>query len=78
MRIGDIFVGLPTFLMLILITATIRPRWIEWAHSFEDWSGWDKAVADGLDDLPWQGSTKGRVAEGATRYRARPAPAKRR
>ena len=50
----------------------------EMAVSREDWSGWDKAVADGLDDLPWQGSTKGRVAEGATRYRARPAPAKRR
>ena len=24
------------------------------AASREDWTEWDDAVADGLDDLPWQ------------------------
>jgi antitoxin component of MazEF toxin-antitoxin module len=50
----------------------------EMAASREDWSAWDKAAADGLDNLPWQGSRKGRVAEGPTRHRARPGSAKRR
>jgi hypothetical protein len=26
----------------------------EMAASREDWSAWDTAAADGLDDLPWQ------------------------
>jgi antitoxin component of MazEF toxin-antitoxin module len=48
------------------------------AASREDWSAWDTAVADGLDDLPWQADRKGRVAEPTTRYPARPGPGKRR
>jgi antitoxin component of MazEF toxin-antitoxin module len=45
----------------------------EMAASHEDWSAWDVTAADGLDDLPWQAGKKGRVAEPASRYRARPA-----
>jgi antitoxin component of MazEF toxin-antitoxin module len=48
------------------------------AASREDWSAWDTAAADGLDDLPWQAGRKGRVAECSTRYRAKPSPGKRR
>jgi antitoxin component of MazEF toxin-antitoxin module len=40
------------------------------AASRDDWSAWDTAAADGLDDLPWQAGRKGR--------RARPGPGKRR
>ena len=50
----------------------------EMAASREDWSAWDTAAADGLDDLPWQTAKRGRVAEAPSRYRARPGPAKRR
>ncbi len=50
----------------------------EMAARREDWSDWDTAVADGLDDLPWQADRKGRVAEPSTRHRARPGPRKRR
>ena len=50
----------------------------EMAASSEDWSAWDRAAADGLDDVPWQADRKGRGAEPSTRYRARPGPAKRR
>ena len=50
----------------------------EMAASREDWSAWDTAAADGLDDLPWQAGKKGRVAEPPSRYRARRGPAKRR
>lgn len=42
------------------------------AASREDWSAWDTATADGLDDLRWQNDRKGRVAEPRPRYRARP------
>jgi antitoxin component of MazEF toxin-antitoxin module len=50
----------------------------EMAASREDWSAWDAAAADGLDDLPWQTRRKSRVAEPPARYRAKPGPAKRR
>jgi len=50
----------------------------EMAASHEDWSAWDAAAADGLDDLPWQAGGKGRVAEPPTRYRSRSSPGKRR
>jgi len=48
------------------------------AASHEDWSAWDTAAADGLDDLPWQAGRKGRVAEPPSRYRAGPGSGKRR
>lgn len=48
------------------------------AASREEWSAWDKAVADGLEDLPWQTEKKGRVAEPPARYAAKRRPAKRR
>ena len=50
----------------------------EMAASREDWSAWDTAAADGLDELPWQADRKSRVAEAPARYRARPRPGKRR
>ena len=50
----------------------------EMGASHEDWSAWDTAAADGLDALPWLESRKDRVAEPATRYRAKPSPARRR
>ena len=51
---------------------------LEIAASREEWSAWDKAVADGLDDLPWQTGGKRRVAEPPTRSRTKHAPGKRR
>jgi len=39
----------------------------EMAASREDWSAWDTAAADGLDDVPWQGDRTGRVSEPPTR-----------
>ena len=50
----------------------------EMAARREDWSAWDAAAADGLDDLPWQPGRRGRVTESRTRYRAKPRPDKRR
>jgi ABC-type dipeptide/oligopeptide/nickel transport system permease subunit len=50
MRTGDIFLAMPGLLMLILINATLRSRWIEWAHDFEDWSGWYGFVETGAPD----------------------------
>ncbi len=39
------------------------------AASREDWSAWDVAAADGLDDLPWDADPR-QVAEQPSRYRA--------
>ena len=50
----------------------------EMAASREDWSAWDTAAADGMDDLRWQADRKGRVAEPRARYRAKRGPRKRR
>jgi antitoxin MazE len=50
----------------------------EMAASREDWSAWETAVADGLDDVPWQTGRKGRVAESPARYRAGRGSGKRR
>ena len=30
----------------------------EMAANREDWSAWDAAIADGLDDLPWRTDRK--------------------
>lgn len=48
----------------------------EMAASSEDWRAWDAAIADGLDDLPWDAGKGG--AKPSTRDRARPRPGKRR
>lgn len=32
----------------------------EMAANHEDWSAWDSAIADGLDDLPWQAGKRRR------------------
>ena len=50
----------------------------EMAASRENWSAWDTATADGLDNLAWEAGGKGRVAETPSRYRARQGPGKRR
>lgn len=50
----------------------------EMAASREDWSAWDTAIADGLDDLPWEARGKGRVAGTTSRYRAKQGPGGRR
>lgn len=36
----------------------------------EDWSEWDGAAADGLDDLQWDAAPRSRVAEDTPQYRA--------
>ena len=51
MRVGDVFFSLPSLLIMILLTATVRPRVIEWARDFEDWSGWEGFVRSGAPDF---------------------------
>ena len=41
----------------------------------EDWSDWDTALADGLDEIPWTPAKAKRIAESTRSY---PAGAKRR
>ena len=49
----------------------------EMAASGEDWSEWETAIADGLDNLPWQATSPGQVAERPARYAAKWRPTKR-
>jgi len=37
----------------------------------EDWSAWDAASADGLEDIPWDVARARRVADQKREYRAR-------
>ncbi len=37
MRVGDVFLALPGLLMLIMISATLRPRWDGWMTHFYGW-----------------------------------------
>lgn len=50
----------------------------EMAANSEDWGAWDTTAADGMDQLPWEGEKKSRVAEPRARYGAKPRPGKRR
>ena len=47
MRIGDIFAGLPSLMMLILVNATLSPRVIDAVRWIEDHSRFDGLVASG-------------------------------
>ena len=49
----------------------------EMAASREDWTAWDAAAADGLEDVPWHAG-RSRVAEKPSRDRGEPRPRKRR
>src|SRR5438093_8875035 len=42
----------------------------EMAASREDWGAWEDAVADGLEDIPWERDRAGRVAECPPPHRA--------
>lgn len=50
MRLGDVFFALPGLLMMIMITATVRPRVVELARDFESWSGIGGIVSSGVPD----------------------------
>lgn len=50
MRVGEVVAAFPDILLIILIAATLRPRIVEWARDFEDWSGWDGIVDSGAID----------------------------
>ncbi|MFQ5933389.1 MAG: ABC transporter permease subunit [Dehalococcoidia bacterium] len=50
LRVGEIFLAFPGILLVILIAATVRPRFEEWARSFESWSGIEGIVRSGAVD----------------------------
>jgi antitoxin component of MazEF toxin-antitoxin module len=48
----------------------------EMARSKEDWSDWDIAAADGLEEVPWSSEITHRVAEKKADYKTRRARGK--
>jgi antitoxin MazE len=74
-RIGDAVVMDERSDGLLLRPAGPGQRKLSWedtaremAASREDWSEWDAAAADGLEDLPWHGRRMPRVAESPPPY----------
>jgi antitoxin component of MazEF toxin-antitoxin module len=61
--------------------AVEKLSWEETARAMaatrEEWSAWEEAAADGLEDLAWQGAAA-RVAERRARYGVRRRPGTRR
>lgn len=51
MRTGEIFAALPGLLMMILITATLRPRYDEWVLEFTESTGMDWIRDTGFSDM---------------------------
>ena len=50
MRVGDAFFGLPDILLLLLITATVRPRVDAFFDNFDDWPVMGGLIDSGLPD----------------------------
>ena len=50
MRVGEIFLAFPGLLLVILISATIRPRVLAWAEGFQQASGLRGLVESGFVD----------------------------
>lgn len=50
MRLGEIFLAFPGLLLVILLAATVKPRVVEWARAFEEWSNVKGLVASGFPD----------------------------
>jgi ABC-type dipeptide/oligopeptide/nickel transport system permease subunit len=50
-RVGEILAALPGLPMLILITATLRPRVVSWVENVEDVIGWEGMTESGFVDF---------------------------
>ena len=50
MRTGEVFASFPDILLMILLAATLRPRFLEWARWFEDNTAVDGLVRSGIVD----------------------------
>jgi ABC-type dipeptide/oligopeptide/nickel transport system permease subunit len=50
MRVGEILASFPGLPMLILINATMRPRFEDWVENLEDKVGWDFLTTSGFTD----------------------------
>lgn len=50
MRVGEIFLAFPGILLIILIAATVKPRFTDWTRDFEEWSGISGIVSSGAVD----------------------------
>ncbi len=51
MRVGETFSLIPGFLLLILISATVRPRWEEFVRGVADTTGMQFLVSEGISDF---------------------------
>ncbi len=50
MRTGELFASFPDILLVIILAATLRPRFIDWARSVEESLGIDGIVRSGVVD----------------------------
>lgn len=50
MRAGEVLASMPGLPMLILISATMRPKFVGWVEDVEGWIGWDGLTNSGFAD----------------------------
>jgi oligopeptide transport system permease protein len=51
MRVGDVVLAIPTLLVLILVSASLRDLWLEWFTSIDSFFGTNFLVDQGIDDF---------------------------
>ncbi|MCY3886155.1 MAG: ABC transporter permease [Chloroflexi bacterium] len=51
MRVGDVVLAIPTLLVLILVSASLRDRWTEWFAAIDDFLGTTFFIDQGIDDF---------------------------
>ena len=51
MRVGDVVLAIPTLLVLILLSASLRDRWTEWFATIDDFLGTTFLIDQGIDDF---------------------------
>ena len=50
MRVGELFASFPDILLVIILAAALRPRFLEWTRAIEDNTGIDGIVRSGVVD----------------------------
>jgi ABC-type dipeptide/oligopeptide/nickel transport system permease subunit len=51
MRVGDVILGIPGLLLLIVISASLREIWTGWWEDGDAFFGWDFFIAQGIDHI---------------------------
>ena len=51
MRVGDVILGIPGLLVLIVVSSAFRDRWSDWFTDIDDFFGWSFFIDQGVDHI---------------------------